>query len=289
MIIPLSSARSRRTTASPVRKTDGGPSWAPYMPTALASQLLPDEGEELTEGKMGLLDHLEELRRRLIRCCLAVAVGMLVAFTVIDRLVKFVLAPSRRMLPEGARLIYTQPGEAFGFYVQVALIAGVLLAAPFIGFQVWRFIAPGLYVREKKFAVPFVLLTSAGAVAGAGFSHYVLFPYLVGFFGTFNSPDLSFMPRLEDMFDLYAKMLLGMVVVFQIPTVAFFLAKMRLVTARLLCRHFKYAVLLIFILAAVLTPTGDPWNQAVFATPMLGLYLLSIGLVWLVQPNPPPK
>src|SRR5262249_25015679 len=142
MIIPLSSARSRRTTASPIRKTDGGPSWAPYMPTALASQLFPDEGEELKEGKMGLLDHLEELRRRLIRCCLAVVVGMLVAFTVIERLVNFVLSPSRRMLPEGARLIYTQPGEAFGFYVQVALIAGVLLAAPFIGFQVWRFIAP---------------------------------------------------------------------------------------------------------------------------------------------------
>ena len=96
MIIPLSSARSRRTTASPIRKTDGGPSWAPYMPTALASQLFPDEGEELKEGKMGLLDHLEELRRRLIRCCLAVVVGMLVAFTVIERLVNFVLALTRR-------------------------------------------------------------------------------------------------------------------------------------------------------------------------------------------------
>ncbi|HEV3062558.1 MAG TPA: twin-arginine translocase subunit TatC [Vicinamibacterales bacterium] len=256
------------------------------MTTALAYQLLPgDDDDERREGKMGLLDHLEELRKRIIRSCIAVAVGMLVAFVFIDRIVAFVLAPSRRMLPPGTSLIYTQPGEAFGLYITVALIAGALLAAPVIMFQVWRFIAPGLYAKEKHLAIPFVLLTTVGAVAGAAFSHYILFPYLIAFFGTFNSPDLAFMPRVEDVFDLYTKMLLGMCVVFQIPTLAFFLAKMRMVTARFLWRNFKYAFLIIFIIAAVLTPTADPWNQTVFAAPMVGLYLISILIVWLVQPK----
>jgi len=285
MMIPLSSRRSRRSDQRPLRP-GAQPDGTPYMTTALAYQLLPDDDDdERREGKMGLLDHLEELRKRIIRSCIAVAVGMLVAFVFIDRIVAFVLAPSRRMLPPGTSLIYTQPGEAFGLYITVALIAGALLAAPVIMFQVWRFIAPGLYAKEKRLAVPFVLLTTVGAVAGAAFSHYILFPYLIAFFGTFNSPDLAFMPRVEDVFDLYTKMLLGMCVVFQIPTLAFFLAKMRMVTARFLWRNFKYAFLIIFIIAAVLTPTPDPWNQTVFAAPMVGLYLISILIVWLVQPK----
>jgi sec-independent protein translocase protein TatC len=195
------------------------------------------------------------------------------------------LAPTRRMLPPGTKLIYTQPGEAFGLYINVALIAGALFASPCIMFQVWRFIAPGLYAKEKELVVPFVLLTTLGAVGGAAFSHYVMFPAMIAFFGTFQSNDLAFMPRLEDVFDRYTKMLLGMCVVFQIPTFALFLARMRMVTARFLSRNFKYAFLIIFIIAAVLTPTADPWNQLVFAAPMVGLYALSILIVWVVQPK----
>src|SRR3984957_11562845 len=252
-----------------------------------AVRLLPDDDEELGGEKMGFLGHLDELRKRLIRSCIAIAVGMLVAFAFIDRIVDFVLAPTRKMLPPGTRLIYMSPGEAFGLYVNIALIAGVVLAAPFIMFQIGQFIAPGLYASEKKLAVPFVLLTTVGTVAGAAFSHYIVFPYMMAFFGTFSSPNLAFMPRVEDSFDLYAKMLIGMMVVFQIPTLAFFLAKMQLVTAGFLWRHFKYAFLIIFIIAAVLTPSTDPWNQTVFAAPMVGLYLVSILIVWIVQPKQP--
>jgi Sec-independent protein secretion pathway component TatC len=122
---------------------------------------------------------------------------MLVAFLFIDRIVDFMLAPTRRMLPRGTTLIYTQPGEAFGLYVNVAFIAGSLLASPFVMLQVWRFIAPGLYATEKKLVVPFVFLMSAGAVGGAAFSHYVMFPALIAFFGTFQSADLGLMPRLN--------------------------------------------------------------------------------------------
>ena len=155
------------------------PTSVEYMTTALAVQLFPEDDDELRDGEMGFLEHLDELRGRIVRCCIAIAVGMLVAFVFIDHIVAFVLAPSRRMLPSGAKLIYTQPGEAFGLYIQVALLAGGLLAAPYLMFQVWRFIAPGLYAKEKKLAIPFVLLTTVGALTGAAFSHYILFPYLM--------------------------------------------------------------------------------------------------------------
>lgn len=280
MMIPLSSR-------SPERPTRGRPAprRVPYVHTALAYQLLPEDAEGRDGGRMGFLDHLDELRTRIIRCCIATAVGMIVAFAFINRIVEFMLAPTRRILPPGTHLVYTQPGEAFGLYVEVAMIAGALLAAPYIMFQVWRFIAPGLYAREKRLAVPFVLLTSLGAVSGAAFSHFVLFPSMIAFFGTFHSSDLMFMPRVEDVFDLYAKMLVGMCIVFQIPTLAFFLARMRIVTARFMWRNFKYAFLLIFIAAAVLTPSTDGWNQTVFAAPMVVLYLLSILIVWAAYPK----
>jgi sec-independent protein translocase protein TatC len=237
------------------------------------------------EGKMGFLEHLDELRKRIIRSCIAIGVGMLVAFTFVDRLANFVLAPTVRMLPPGTSLIFTRPGEAFSFYLDIALIGGVVLAAPFVMYQVWGFIAPGLYANEKRYVIPFVTLTTVGTIGGALFSHYVLFTAMIAFFGTFNSPTMKMMPRVEDTFELYKTLLLGMVVVFQIPTLVFFLAKMRVVTARFLWRNIKYAILIIFIIAAVLTPTPDPWNQTVFAAPMIGLYLISIGIAWLVAPK----
>ena len=234
---------------------------------------------------MGFLDHLDELRTRVIRSCIALGVGMLVAFLFVHPLANFVLAPTLRMLPPGTTLIFTKPGEGFSFYLDIALIGGGVLAAPFVMYQVWRFIAPGLYAKEKRLAVPFVVLTTLGVIGGALFSHYVLFPAMIAFFGTFSSPAMKFTPRVEDTFELYKMMLIGMVVVFQIPTLVFFLARMRLVTARFLWRHIKYAILIIFILAAVLTPTPDPWNQTVFALPMIALYVISIGIAWMVAPR----
>jgi len=247
----------------------------------------PDRPWRARTGNMSLLEHLEEFRKRIVRAALGVAVGTLVAFVFIDRIVAFVLAPARRMLPEGTHFIYTAPGEAFSLYINIALIGGALMAMPFVMYQAWRFIEPALLPNEKKFVVPFVLLTSIGSVCGAAFSHFVVFPYMIAFFGTFNSPVLAFMPRVEDAFDLYVKMLIGMVIVFQIPTLAFFLAKFGLVTARFLWRHTNYAILIIFIIAAVVTPSTDPWNQTIFAMPMVALYLLSIAIAWAVEPKRP--
>ena len=255
-----------------------GPQSGAYQPEL-------DDDEDGAAGKMSFLEHLDELRKRIVQACLGVAGGVLVGFAFITPIVNFILKPTQRVLPAGSRMIYTQPGEAFGLYIQIGLIVGVVLAAPWIMYQVWLFIAPGLYANEKKLAVPFVLLSTLGFVGGTVFNHYIVFPWMMSFFASFNTPDLVFMPRLEDVFDLYTKMLLGMGLVFQMPTVVYFLAKMRLVTARFLWRHFKYAILIIFIVAAVITPTGDMITQTVFATPMLGLYVLSILIAWLVAPR----
>jgi sec-independent protein translocase protein TatC len=240
------------------------------------------------DGKLfgrSVLETLEEVRKRLIRSAIAVVAATLIAFTFIERIVSFVLAPTRRMLPPGSKLIFTQPVEAFSLYIDIALLAGVVMAAPIVLHQLWLLIAPALYSHQKRFAIPFVALTTIGAVGGAAFSHYIVFPYMIAFFGTFSSPEVAFLPRVEDTFDLYVKMLLGMMAVFQIPTVVFFLAKMGLLTARMLWKNIKYAILVIFIVSAVATPSSDPWNQTVFAAPMIVLYLLSIIIAWIVAPR----
>jgi len=244
-----------------------------------------DDDDIPVEGKMSFLEHLDELRKRIVNSAIAVAVCVVAGFWFINRIVDFILAPTRKALPPGVKLIYTQPGEAFSLYVQIALIMGVVLASPFIMFQVWRFIAPGLYSNEKRLAIPFVLFTTLGFLMGAAFNHYIAFPFMMVFFASFNTPDLAFMPKLDDVFGLYTKMMLGMGVVFQMPAVVFFLAKMKMVTARFLLKNFKYAFLIIFVAAAVITPTGDPTTQAIFAAPMVALYMLSIVIAWVVGPK----
>jgi sec-independent protein translocase protein TatC len=244
-----------------------------------------DEPDDESGARMSFLEHLDELRKRIINACIAIGVGFLVSFLFIDRIFNLVFEPTRKVLPAGVTLAYTRPAEAFSLYIQIALIAGILLAAPFVMYQVWLFIAPGLYANEKKFAIPFVVLTTGGFLLGALFNHKVAFPSMMWFFASFNSKYLQFIPKIEDTFDLYLTMTLWMGVVFQMPTIVFFLAKMRLVTARFLWNQLRYAILLTFIVAAIITPTGDPMNQTIFAAPMIGLYVLSIGIAWLVNPR----
>ena len=254
-------------------------------PQSGALQRPPDDDDDdfgAGEGKMSLLEHLDELRKRIIRACLGVLVGILLGFFYINEIFNFVLQPTIRAMPAGRTLIYTRPGEAFSMYVTVSLITGAIIASPFIMYQVWKFIAPGLYSNEKRFAIPFVLFSTIGVVGGALFNHYIAFPFMMIFFASFNTQSVAFMPRLEDVFSLYSKMLLGLAVIFQMPTVVFFLAKMKMVTARFLVKQFKYAFLLFFIAAAVITPTGDPVNMTIFAAPMVVLYGMSILIAWIV-------
>ena len=247
-----------------------------------ASSRQPEPHDDDEHGKMGFLDHLEELRSRLIRSCLAIGAGMGIAFAFRDRIAEVVLRPTLDALPKGTSLVATRVGETFAFYLDVALIGGVVIAAPYVLFQVWRFIAPGLHAHERRLAVPFILMASVCTVAGALFTHYLLFPSTIEFFAQFDSEKIRLTPKLEDTFGLYRSMMLGMVAVFQLPTLVFFLSLMRIVTARWLVRHIDYAVLVSFIAAALLTSSVDPWNQAIMAAPMIALYLVSIVIAWLV-------
>jgi sec-independent protein translocase protein TatC len=257
------------------------------MPAAPLRHRTPDveAPAERLRGRMSLIEHLEAFRQMLVRSAVAVGVGMVVAFAFIDRIFTFVFAPTRAMLPAGSSLIYTQPGEAFALYINIALVCGAIIASPAIFYQVWRFAAPALYAREKRFVIPFVALTTIGAVTGAAFSHYVLFPYMIRFFGTFQSADLQFMPQVSFVFGLYLKMLGGTMLMFQMPTFAYFLARIGLITAGLLWAQFRYAILVIFIIAAVITPSADPWTQTLFAAPMIVLYLISMVIAWLAAPR----
>jgi sec-independent protein translocase protein TatC len=189
--------------------------------------------------------------------------------------------PMRAMLPAGQHLIYTEPTEALMLYVKIAAIAGLLIASPGVMSQVWLFVAPGLYSHEKKLAIPFVLLSSAFFIGGAAFAHYIVFPITFKFFASFSTDTITFMPRIEPAFALYMKLVLIFGLVFQMPTVVLLLARLGLITAGFLLRNFKYAVLIIFIIGAALSPGTDPVGQIVMAGPMCVLYLISIGFAWM--------
>jgi sec-independent protein translocase protein TatC len=253
-----------------------------------ALQVPPDDDEEEQSdlgGRMTFLEHLEELRKRIINVCLSILVGVLAGFFFIQEIYDFLLAPAIATLPEGSRLIYTQPTEAFALYIQISLISGAVIASPAIMYQVWKFVAPGLYSNEKRFVIPFVLFSSGGFIAGAAFNHYVAYRFIMTYLASFNSANLHYMPQLSYVFGLYVRMLLGLGLVFQMPTIVYFLARMRVVTARFLVAKFKYAFLFIVIAAAVITPTGDPTTLMVFVVPMLILYGFSIIIAWAVSPK----
>ena len=232
-------------------------------------------------GKMSFLEHLDELRKRIIRSLLSLCVGVAIAVVFIEDMLNFVMRPLSATLPAGASFIFTYPTEAFMLRIRIALIAGLFIATPLIFWQVWQFVAPALYARERRYAIPFVALSSIGFIGGAAFSHYVAFPLMWRFFASFSDEMIVFMPRIEDTFSMYMRMLLGLAVVFQMPAMVFFLARMGVITARWMIRQFKYAVLVIVVIAAIITPSSDIASQMIVAGPMVLLYLLSIVIAWM--------
>jgi sec-independent protein translocase protein TatC len=240
-----------------------------------------DDDDSEGGGKMSFLEHLDELRKRIVRALLSLCAGIAIAAFFIEDIYAFVMLPLRQALRPGETMIYTYPTEAFMLYIRIAVIAGLFIAAPLIFWQVWLFVAPALYAKERRYAIPFVLLSSIGVLSGAAFSHYVAFPLMWRFFASFSNELVSFMPRIEDSFSLYMRMLLGMAAIFQMPALVFFLARMGVVSARWMARQFKYAILMIFVIAAVITPSADMASQMIVAFPMIGLYILSIAIAWL--------
>ena len=240
-----------------------------------------DDDSEAEQGKMSFLDHLDELRRRIIYSLVAILLGLGIALFFMGPLFQFIFRPMQALLPAGQTLIYTDPSEAFFLQIKIALMAGLILASPVVASQVWLFIAPGLYAHEKKLAIPFVVMSSTLFVGGAAFAHYLVFPIVWRFFVSFTTDFLTFMPRVEPAFSMYLRLVLALGLTFQLPTLVLFLARLGIVTPRLMIRHFKYAVLLIVIASAVLSPDGGGVGMLAMGGPVILLYILSIGLAWL--------
>jgi sec-independent protein translocase protein TatC len=166
-------------------------------------------------------------------------------------------------------------------HMKMSFFVGIFLAAPYILYQVWAFIAPGLYSHEKAYAVPFIVAGSLFFLAGGAFGHYVLFPTTFRFLGDFGGPDMQFLPKVDEYYSFYSWFLLGLGLVFQIPVVVFVMARIGLVTPGFLLRQYKLVVIAAFVIAAVITPSADVVNQTLLALPIIGLYMLGVGVAWI--------
>ena len=242
------------------------------------------------DDKMPFTQHLDELRKRLIVCFAAVGVGFLIAFAFKEKIFEVLMRPWIRAMPPGheAKLIYTAPHEAFFTYLKVSFIAGLGLAIPVIIFQFWRFIAPGLYENEKKYLIPIVVLSSLFFLGGALFGYFLVFPVGFQFFTSFASDYITPLISTKEFLTFTFRVLLAFGFVFELPIFAFFLARLGLITAGFLRRQRKFAIVLIFIIAAMLTPGPDVFSQLLMAGPLLVLYEVSIWIVHFFGKKPEP-
>ena len=256
------------------------------MPEATASSPVNDSPKE-EMPTMGFLDHLEELRRRIIYSIVAVAVGCIVCWSYVVRLVDLMQRPivdalHANGLPE--KLVYLNPVDPFNLYLKVAGVAGLFVVSPFVLYQVWLFIAPGLYRNEKRYVMPFMVSTVGLFLAGGYFGYRLVYPQALRFLIEF-SKQFTPMITIEEYSQLFLTIIVGMGVIFEMPILVFFLALMGIVTAGWMWRNLRYSILVIFIIAAILTPTTDILNMCIFAAPMVALYVLSIAIAWLVHPK----
>jgi sec-independent protein translocase protein TatC len=231
---------------------------------------------------MSLMEHLEELRKRIIHSAAYLAVGFVVAYLFHEKLYGFVQDPLDRL---HIKLNYTHPMDALNIYLQTALIGGAILASPFILYQVWLFIAPGLYQKEKRFVVPFMAATVGLFLTGAAFGYFFVLPgalkVLIIDFGSRFNPIIT----IEEYTGFFLSIILGLGISFEMPILIFFLAMFGIVSPRFLWKNIRYAILLVFLVAAIITPSPDPWTMCIYAVPMLTLYMIGIAVAWWVHPE----
>jgi len=231
---------------------------------------------------MTFTEHLEELRWCLIKSLAAVVSAFLLCFQFSDRIVAFMIAPLMGTLQPGQGLIGTGVAEAFFFEMKVALVAGAFVASPVIFYQLWRFIAPGLQDREKRLVIPFVLFTSLFFLGGAYFCYRAVLPVaFLYFIDQYRSLAVSPEIRIGEYFTFFSRKILALGVTFELPLFTFFLVRLGLWNYRSMWRTFRYAIIAIFIVAAILTPGPDIASQILLAIPLTLLYLLSIGVAYL--------
>ena len=243
------------------------------------------ETEEAELPKMSFLDHLDELRRRLMYSVIALVVATLVCWSFAPQIFDWLEKPVLQFLPPGEQLAYTRLTSPFFLYMKVAFFAGIFLASPVILFQLWRFIAPGLYSRERRYAAPFITFATLFFAAGGYFGYRTVFPMACKFFLEMGQ-EFKQVITIDEYFSLASKMILGMGLVFETPILIFFLSRLGIVTPAFLMQKFKWAVLIIFVIAALITPTPDMVTQAALAIPMILLYLLGIAISYLFAKKP---
>lgn len=233
-----------------------------------------------------LKPHIAELRKRLIYSVVSIIVMFFAAFTFWEPILAWMTAPLKDVLPEGTNIIFTQVGEAFFTALKVSFFAAFIFSLPIIFWQIWMFVAPGLYENEKKLVVPFVLFGTIMFLSGDAFAYYVVFPIGFGYLINFGSELFTALPSIGDYVGFFAKLMIGFGISFELPVITFFLAKLGLVTDGTLKRFFKFAIVFIFILAAILTPP-DVISQFLMALPLLLLYGVSIYIAKAVNPEKP--
>jgi sec-independent protein translocase protein TatC len=236
---------------------------------------------------MSFLDHLEELRKRLVYSIIAVIAGFFVCWGYAENIFGYMQRPIMDALHRNGmseKLVYLNPTEPFNLYLKIGFMAGLFVASPVVLYQVWLFISPGLYRNEKKYVLPFMLSTVGLFLAGGFFGYKMVYPaaldFLIGYGKQFQP-----MITIGEYTDLFLTIIIGLGVIFEMPILVFFLALMGIVTPGWMWRNVRYSILVIFIIAAILTPTTDILNMCLFAAPMVVLYILSIGVAWLVHPK----
>jgi sec-independent protein translocase protein TatC len=230
---------------------------------------------------MSLMEHLAELRTRLIHATVYLLIGFVIAYIFHERLYGFVQAPLDKL---GIALNFTHPTDGLNLYLKTSLVGGAILASPFILYQLWLFISPGMYANEKRYVVPFMTATVGLFLAGGWFGYHYVLPgaikVLVLQFGHRFHPILT----IEDYTGFFMAVILGLGITFELPILIFFLALFGIVDAKFLLKHIRYAILIIFVIAAVICPTPDPIGMCLFATPMLVLYFAGVAVAFLVHP-----
>lgn len=227
------------------------------------------------EDKLPFASHLDELRKRLIRCFVAIGIGFAASYAFKEKLFYILVAPLQKAMHEGDTLIYTHLPEAFFTFLKTALISGILLASPVLIYQFWMFVAPGLYDKEKRLLIPILLLSTLFFTGGALFGYFIVFPWGFKFFLSFATDTIRPMPSMKEYLSFASKLLLAFGIVFELPLVITFLAKLGIVSVEFLRKYRKYAILIFFVGAAMLTPP-DVVTQIMMALPLMLLYEISI-------------
>src|SRR5690349_14088704 len=251
------------------------------------AEIPPAEEEKESMPTMGFLDHLEELRRRIIYSIISVAVGFCICWWKVERIYDVMQRPIMDALKSNGmaeKLVYLNPTEPFNLYLKIAALAGLFLTSPFVLYQVWMFISPGLYRKEKKYVVPFMVSTITLFAAGGYFGYKIVYPAALTFLINFGK---QFQPMITigEYTSLFLSIILGMGLIFEMPILVFFQTLMGIISAGVMWKNFRYSILVIFIIAAIVTPTTDILNMCIFAAPMTAEYALSIGGAWLVHPK----